>query len=323
MSRIVPLLACALLLAVGPRYTSAAEPPDPPEHASPEVLAGWIEQLSSDSYLVRERAMQKLMRADVAALDGLAAAADGNNLEAASRAVRILLELSESDDPERSLAVLKRIAGLKNRPVERAAAEAILQGVREEFATAEIKRLGGVAQEQRLVADGQTAVVSLQIGESWRGGDEGLRHVADLKSLQVLTVHGTPVTDKGIAHLHGATSLHHIQLYGTMATEEGVAALQKNLPNAEIHFRSGAKLGVAGIAHPRGAQVTLVEPESAAESVGIEAGDVITKFNGQAVRDMEHLTTFIAKYRPGDKATIDWQRDGEEFNREVVFGKWR
>ena len=61
----------------------------------------------------------------------------------------------------------------------------------------------------------------------------------------------------------------------------------------------------------------------AAWAAGIQPGDVIVKFNGQVVRDFEHLTSHIANFKPGEKATIDWDRDGQVFSHEVTFGKWR
>lgn len=310
--------------ANAPSAPNAADAPDAADAptATPQQIAKWIEDLDSDLYVVRERAMGNLSKTGSAALEPLAKAADGPNLEVASRSVRLLLELSESDNVEQASNALGAIASLKNRPAERAAAEAVLRGLREQRAIAEIRRLGGV-ETATFVVDGQPVINQLKLGEDWKGGDEGMKLVSELKSLQVLQIYSAPVSDKGIAHLKGLENLVQVQLYGTDATAEGVAALRKALPNAEVDYREGALLGVAGIDHPQGARITQVQDGSAAGDAGIRPGDIISKYDGKAVQGFKSLREMIGKRKPGDRVTLEIIRGDETSTKEVEFGKWK
>lgn len=319
---LLAMVACFALVAPTRAEEASAARAASTDQLETAQIEAWIGELNSDLYIVRERAMSKLQQAGPVALESLAEAADGTNLEVATRAVRLLLQLSESEDLEVSLAALERIADLKNRPAEQRAAEAILQGRRSREALAAIERLGGV-EKGRYEIDGLTIIAHLHLGEQWKGGDDGLRHVRDLDQLQRLTIHGTPVTDKGIEYLKGLKAVARIELYGTKATRAGVDELAKALPHVDIDFRGGAMLGVGGIAHPQGAQVTFIQADSAAWDAGVQPGDVITKFNGQAFQGFEGLTAFIARCEPGEKATLELLRDGQAITKEIRFGKWK
>lgn len=51
-------------------------------------------------------------------------------------------------------------------------------------------------------------------------------------------------------------------------------------------------------------------------------GDIITKFNGQPVREAEELTRLIRQFRPGDKVTLDVVRwNGEAIRIKVQLGE--
>ncbi len=60
----------------------------------------------------------------------------------------------------------------------------------------------------------------------------------------------------------------------------------------------------------KGAIVNGVEPGSPADRAGLETGDVITKFNGQAVESGNDLRNLVASTAPGSKATVTIVRQG-------------
>ena len=60
----------------------------------------------------------------------------------------------------------------------------------------------------------------------------------------------------------------------------------------------------------KGALVNSVEPGSPAAHAGLETGDVITKFNGQALDSGNDLRNLVASTAPGSKATVTIVRQG-------------
>ncbi len=292
-------------------------------HDRETTLDGWVEMLGSDVFLLREQAKRELTQAGQAAIEPLAQAADGSNLEIASNSVRLLLEMGHGHDEALSLQALERIARLEHRPVERARAEAILLAARERQAIATLKRLGAVSQGLNQ-GDRRNMALRLHLGNRWRGADQGMRYVGQLPGLETLTIHGVPITDRGLTHLHQLKNLNYVQLYGTEVTLQGVAALRKALPDAQIMYRRGALLGVLGemdIAG-RGAVIREVMPGTAAARANIRPGDLVTKYNGQRIKNFSGLTNHIAQCKPGDQATLEVERAGKTLTCKIEFGAW-
>lgn len=80
-------------------------------------------------------------------------------------------------------------------------------------------------------------------------------------------------------------------------------------------------LGVTSEGSTEGAKVTSVSENSAAAKAGLKAGDVITKVNDKAVFDHEQLSETIGDYKPNDKVTILYKRDGKENKAAVTLGE--
>ena len=66
--------------------------------------------------------------------------------------------------------------------------------------------------------------------------------------------------------------------------------------------------------HPVGALVSNVAAGSAAEKAGIEAGDVILKYNSQPIGRSGDLPSLVAMGKPGDKATLEIWRGGKKID---------
>lgn len=73
-----------------------------------------------------------------------------------------------------------------------------------------------------------------------------------------------------------------------------------------------AVLGVSMDDAEGGAKVTEVTKESAAEKAGLKVGDVITKVNDYNVADADDLPAALSKFKPEEKVTITYKRDGKE-----------
>jgi Do/DeqQ family serine protease len=72
-----------------------------------------------------------------------------------------------------------------------------------------------------------------------------------------------------------------------------------------------------GIKDGQGVYVLRVPEDGAAARAGIRKGDMITKINGVPVVNGAEMVGQIATYRPGDKITISYLRDGKETTANV------
>jgi serine protease Do len=75
-----------------------------------------------------------------------------------------------------------------------------------------------------------------------------------------------------------------------------------------------------GLKNAAGALIDQVEPETPSAEAGLKSGDVITKFNGQNVKDAADLTRRVGALKPGDKAELVYVRDGKEKSVELALG---
>ncbi|MBE7173093.1 MAG: trypsin-like peptidase domain-containing protein [Williamsia sp.] len=74
-----------------------------------------------------------------------------------------------------------------------------------------------------------------------------------------------------------------------------------------------------GIKDGEGVYVMRVQQEGAALAAGIQKGDFITKVNGVPVYSGADMVGQIATYRPGDKITITYNREGKEHTTNLTF----
>lgn len=74
-----------------------------------------------------------------------------------------------------------------------------------------------------------------------------------------------------------------------------------------------------GIKDGEGVYVIDVPKDGAAASAGIKKGDFITKINGVPVYTGADMVGQVATYRPGDKITVSYFRDGKEYTTNLTF----
>lgn len=75
-----------------------------------------------------------------------------------------------------------------------------------------------------------------------------------------------------------------------------------------------------GLSKPQGALVNSVEKGGPAEKAGIEAGDIILKFDGKTVQQSSDLPRMVGATKPGSRSTVQVWRKGamREFNLAVA-----
>lgn len=109
---------------------------------------------------------------------------------------------------------------------------------------------------------------------------------------------------------------------GVLAADDSEGAETYRAGSSAVAVTGGAWLGVAvfevtdGVEHegfemPDGVMVTRIMPGSPAQGAGLEPGDVIVAVDGEAVKSADKFVSVIGSRSPGDRVTIEVNRDGE------------
>ncbi|MER7171882.1 S1C family serine protease [Streptomyces mesophilus] len=72
---------------------------------------------------------------------------------------------------------------------------------------------------------------------------------------------------------------------------------------------------------PAGVAVVEAESGGAAADAGLEAGDVITRFDNEDISTITSLSEALASKKPGDKVSVTYDRDGSRKTAEVTLGE--
>jgi putative serine protease PepD len=94
---------------------------------------------------------------------------------------------------------------------------------------------------------------------------------------------------------------------------------QMSAGETPTHARLGIKVGDPQEDGTTGALVSEVTAGSTADEGGLEAGDVITKVDGQRITGADSLVATIRSYRPGDSVTVTWVRGEDEQSADLVL----
>jgi predicted metalloprotease with PDZ domain len=163
---------------------------------------------------------------------------------------------------------------------------------------------------------GPSAPIQVIIGPQWKGGVDGLKHVAAVRNATTLSLHSAPLSDEAVDHIAGMTQLRRVEMYGTGISSDATAKLQVKLPNTMLDVRGGARLGIRGLV------IEQIVPDSPAAKAGLERNDKITEFAGQAIESFEQLTREIAKCKPGETIAVKVLRGAETLEKTVTFDRW-
>ena len=82
-----------------------------------------------------------------------------------------------------------------------------------------------------------------------------------------------------------------------------------------------ALLGVTTEKNEKGAVITSISKESAAEKAGLKVGDIITKINDDKIENSDDLIQAISKHQPDEKVAVSYIRDGKTKNTDATLGK--
>jgi serine protease Do len=76
-----------------------------------------------------------------------------------------------------------------------------------------------------------------------------------------------------------------------------------------------------GLGKQQGAFVTGVESGSPAEKAGVEAGDIIVRFDGKSIERIADLPRLVGNTKPGTKSTVTVFRRGSTLDLSIVIAE--
>jgi serine protease Do len=76
-----------------------------------------------------------------------------------------------------------------------------------------------------------------------------------------------------------------------------------------------------GLGKAQGALVSAVEPDSPAAKAGVEAGDVITRFDGKPIEKVSDLPRMVGNTKPGTHSTLSVLRRGKYKDLSLVIAE--
>ncbi|MEO7310273.1 MAG: trypsin-like peptidase domain-containing protein [Chitinophagaceae bacterium] len=88
------------------------------------------------------------------------------------------------------------------------------------------------------------------------------------------------------------------------------AYLNLSYPNENLSDEQKKELGIKD---GEGVHVMDVANEGAAKNAGIKKDDIVTAINGVKVATSSEMIEQIANYKPGDKITVGYKRDGKDY----------
>jgi serine protease Do len=76
-----------------------------------------------------------------------------------------------------------------------------------------------------------------------------------------------------------------------------------------------------GLGKPQGALVTAVDPDGPAAKSGVEAGDVVLRFDGRAIESQSDLPRIVGSTKPGTRVTMNVWRKGTTRDMQVTVAE--
>jgi hypothetical protein len=201
--------------------------------AVPADLSQAIDDLSSDVFLTREKASDKLLAAGAAAIAPLEAAAARGELETMARALAVLEQLAvdskEESVRDAALAAVQRLS-ISELPRVASRAEALVEAIaelRRTQAIAHLTALGATYTDRPQLIGSGILPHLLEIGPDWRGEDSDLKVLAAISDLQAVSLSSDKVTDAWVEHLTAIPALQYLKLKKTKVTARGIARLKQ------------------------------------------------------------------------------------------------
>lgn len=256
---------CRLLAFVVLLLAAAAGRADTP---TAEQIQGWIRDLDSPTFRTRDEAARKLRAAGADAAPALSKAARSSSTDVADRALRVLGEMAEGNDPKAESAARRQLRRLADGE-SRAAADARILLNRKRNRILVQFLFAGVAYDEdrdgvtRIDLDNSSDVASVVpllrefpeleslSASTSRFTDAEARQLGELPNLRDLNLYRSNIGDEGLKHLTGLKNLRRIPMGETKVTDKGLQVIG-GMTQLEYVGVRGNNVTDAGLVHLKG-----------------------------------------------------------------------
>ena len=87
------------------------------------------------------------------------------------------------------------------------------------------------------------------------------------------------------------------------------------------HWKGPSYLGISGGSSVHEARITKIKEGSPADVVGLQVGDVVTRFAGHDVHSFRDLVYMVQSRHPGEEVGMEIERDGVKMKIDIVVGR--
>ena len=146
-------------------------------------------------------------------------------------------------------------------------------------------------------------------------GDKGGKVTVEIKGDDVI-VNGKPLSDYDDDNI--SVRKNNVTVWN------GNSRVLMGTPASPFRYSmSGEKafLGVVTEEDDKGAKITSVTDNSAADKAGLKEGDVIVRVDETKIENHDQLSKAITKHKPEEKVTIAYLREGKEQKTTASLGK--
>ena len=151
-----------------------------------------------------------------------------------------------------------------------------------------------------------------------RKGDKGGKVTVEIKGDDVF-VNGKPLSDYDDDNI--SVRKHNVTVWDGNARMAMGAQSPFRVRSGDYYTLSNrAFLGVSTEEDDKGARISSVTDNSAAEKAGLKEGDIIVRVDDTKIENHEQLSKAITKHKPEEKVTVVYLRDGKEQKASVTLG---
>lgn len=206
-------------------------------------VSKWVQQLDADQFVLRKRATENLIAADVSAVAPVVQAVSDGSLEVVVRGIMILrvLALSEKKQTaDAAYAGLEKLSSSRVTSSARRAATALITvaEMREARALQILQRLGAKLGQGffRVGKKEQITLPQVVIGPAWKGQDKDLSLLKWVVNFQAIALEGPEVTDEWLEEISQLEHLRGLEIRHANITDDGIKHLRELAELRSLHI---------------------------------------------------------------------------------------